>query len=208
MPLSLAFQSAPDAGIWRLLAAGILSGGVIAAILGIMFQRRAATLAEEIKTDYQKRLSVFQAERAWKERSVSELLGPMYIQFDRSARAFERWEGRNTYLEVHVIKVANQTIRDLLLTKPHLIPPEVLEGAGKLIEHYDRWLEEFGRLREGQKPDLDAPFVFVGPAGYPFPKGAEQQFKKIFRSYWNDLFAPASSVVSGENRISSAEHAE
>ena len=178
----------PDVELIKLVAAGVLSGGVIAAVLGIVFQRRIATLAEQIKADYQRRLNIFQSERSWKEKSVSELLGPMYIQFDRSSRAFKRWEGKNAYLEVHVIKVANQTIRDFLLTKPHLIPPELLDSAGKLVEHYDRWLEEFDRVRGGERPDLEAPFVFVGPAGYPFPKDAEQRFKETFRSYWTALY--------------------
>jgi hypothetical protein len=84
------------------------------------------------------------------------------------------------FLEANVIKKGNETIRDLLLTKPYLIPIDLLEDAGRLIQHYDRWLEEFERLRLAEKPDLDTPFAFVGPAGFPFPQDAEEHFKSAF----------------------------
>jgi hypothetical protein len=43
------------------------------------------------------------------------MLGPVYIRLDRSKRAFDRWQGRNLFLEVKVIGEANRTVRDLLL---------------------------------------------------------------------------------------------
>src|SRR5207247_1532393 len=96
-----------------------------------------------------------------------------YMQFDRTKHAFDRWQGQNLFLEAKVLKDGNLTIRDLLLSKAYLIPPELREDAGKLILHYDRWLEEFEKLRNSQEPDLGAKFVFVGPQGYPFPTASE-----------------------------------
>jgi hypothetical protein len=168
----------------RSLLGGIVSGSVIAAFLGALLQRRT----EEIKSEYAKTAAIFQSTRTWKERSVSELLGPLYIQFDRTKRAFRRWEEKNLYLEAKVIGAGNLTMRDLLLTKPHLIPPELLEDAGQLVEHYDRWLEEYEKLRQSKKPDLDTPFAFAGTHGFPFPGAAETKFKDAFRSLWRELY--------------------
>jgi hypothetical protein len=131
------------------------------------------------------------SQRAWKERSVAELLGPMNMQFDRTKRAFDRWQDQNLYLEVKVIKIGNETIRDLLLTKGHLIPPELLNDAGKLIEHYDVWLEVFERLRGGKEPDLKSKFTFAGPEGFPFPTEAETRFKAKYHEYWSQLYSAA-----------------
>jgi hypothetical protein len=39
-------------------------------------------------------------------------------------------------------------------------------------------------------PDLEAPFVFVGPKGYPFPTDAEQAFRETYRNMWGELYAP------------------
>lgn len=156
-----------------LLLSGLLSGSVMAAALGLVLARR---------TD------IFRSRRTWKERSVSELLGPMHMQLDRTRRAFDCYTARNTFLEAKVLRDGNLAIRDLLLKTPHLIPPDLLEDASRLIEHYDRWLEEYDRVRDAENPNLDSPFVFVGPKGFPFPSDAEIRFQKAYKEYWNELY--------------------
>jgi hypothetical protein len=177
----------------RLVIAGLLSGGVISTVLGILIHRRTTKIEEEIKSQYAKSMAIFQSTRAWKEQSVTELLGPLYMQFDRTRRAFDRWQGHNFFLEAKVIREGNVTIRDLLLTKSHLIPPELLTDAGKLVEHYDRWLEEFERVRGSKDPDLDSPFVFVANKGFPFPKESEARFQSAFSDMWAQLYGPGNA---------------
>jgi hypothetical protein len=173
----------------RLLASGVISGTVISAILTFFFNRKTTEIQEQIKDQYERSMAIFQSTRAWKEQSVSELLGPMYMQFDRTGRAFGRWRTKNLFLETKVIREGNLIIRDLLLTKGHLIPPELLEDAGKLVEHYDRWLEEFEKKRSSEQPDLDSTFVFVGPEGFPFPRQSESRFKAKFEEMWAELYS-------------------
>ncbi len=119
------------------------------------------------------------------------VLGPLNMQFDRTKRAFERWRDQNIFLEAKVVRVGNETIRDLLLSKGHLIPPEILEDAGKLIEHYDVWLEKFEKQRLSEKPDLETKFIFVGTDGFPFPVEAEKKFRSKFSEYWHELYEKA-----------------
>jgi len=88
-----------------------------------------------------------------------------------------------------VIGEGNRTIRDLLLSKGHLIPPDLLNEAGLLIEHYDRWIEEFEKKRLSENPDLKTPFIFVGPDGFAFPVQAEKGFRDAFHQLWNELYA-------------------
>jgi hypothetical protein len=170
------------------LIASLISGTVLSTILGFFFLSRSKRIEAEIKSNYDKNMAIFQSNRSWKEKSVSELLGPLYIQFDRTNRAFNRLKEQNLFLEAKVIKEGNTAIRDLLLTKSYLIPPELWEDAGNLIEHYDRWLEEFYKVRSEEKPDLETKFVFVGPKGFPFPKKSEEAFKKKFRIMWSELY--------------------
>jgi hypothetical protein len=159
------------------LAVALISGAVASTIVGVVFTGYVTRVEEEVRS-----------QRAWKERSVTELLGPMNIQFGRTKRAFDRWNEKNLYLEAKVIKVGNETIRDLLLTKGHLIPPELLEDAGKLIEHYDVWLELFEKQRGAKEPDLETPFTFAGPEGHPFPVDAEERFRLKYHQYWKELY--------------------
>jgi hypothetical protein len=172
----------------KLVLAGLLSGSVISSILSVILFRRTTKMAEDIKSEYARGMSIFQSSRAWKEKSVAELLGPLYMQFDRTKRAFHRWESQNLYLAQKVIKDGNQIIRDLLLAKGFLIPPSLRDDAGRLIEHYDCWLEEFEQLRSSQQPDLDSQFVFVGPKGFPFPSDAEVNFRNAFKDMWAELY--------------------
>lgn len=170
------------------LIAGIVSGSVISAVVGLLVHRRTTMIGEEIRTQFQKSLDVSRSRREWKEQSLSELLGPVYMQLDRTERAFKRWTSKNLYLEAKIIREGNLTIRNLLLEKGYLIPPELLDDAGRLVEHYDRWLEEFEKQRLSENPELNAPFTFVGPAGYPFPRDAAHRFQETFSKLWDELY--------------------
>ena len=120
--------------------------------------------------------------------SVSELLGPINMQLDRTDRAFKRWNSKNLYLEAKVIREGNLTIRNLLLERGDLIPPELLEDAGKLIEHYDYWLELFENKRMAENPDLKTPFIFAAPDGFGFPRQSALNFQKTFQQMWKELY--------------------
>lgn len=159
------------------LLASLVSGAVIAAIGGAW-----------IKGRMDQQFLEFQSTHVWKEKCLSVLLGPMVMQLDRCQRAFDRWSEKNIYLEQKIIRVGNETIRDLLLTHGYLIPDDLMGDAGRLIEHYDRWLEEFDKVRGGAEPDLQQEFVFVGPKGFPFPKDAGTRFRERFRSMWKEVY--------------------
>jgi len=180
---SISWQTVVEYGI-----AGTLSGTVIAVILRVAFLRRTKTLQASISEDLERRWSALRVSQDWKRTSVAELLGPRHMQLDRTRRAFDRWQKRNIYLEAKVIREGNVAARDLLLDRGHLIPPELLDDAGKLIEHYDRWLEEFERVRSAESPENDTAFVYVGPAGFPFPEESDQRFRAAFRRLWDELY--------------------
>lgn len=94
----------------------------------------------------------------------------------------------NKFVEAKILKESNEKIRDLILQKSHLIPSDLIDDANKLVEHYDRYLEEFEKIRGGQNPDLEAPFVFVGPQGFPFPKKSADRFQSKYRQMWNEVY--------------------
>lgn len=170
------------------LISALIGGGLVSIVTGYLFLRRTTLIQEDIKSQYERAMAVFQSTRGWKEESVSKLLGPIYMQLDRTGRAFNRWGEKNLYLEMKIIREGNLTIRDLLLQNANLIPPSLRKDAGELIEHYDRWLEEFENQRGGKEPDLQTKFVFVGPLGFPFPKHSEERFKSEFERLWKQLY--------------------
>jgi hypothetical protein len=161
----------------QLVVAALISGAVASSIIGVIFRRYVTRVEQEVRS-----------QRAWKERSLTELLGPVNMQLERTERAFHRWTKKNLYLEAKVVGEGNRIVRDLLLQKGHLIPPDLLGEAAKLVEHYDVWLEKYETQRLAEKPHLEAPFTFVGPQGYPFPKGSANSFQQRFQELWKELY--------------------
>jgi hypothetical protein len=118
----------------------------------------------------------------------SELLAPMVMHLERTRRAFERWNSRNLYLEASIIREGNVAVRDLLIEKADLIPPDLIEDAKKLIVHYDAWLEKFEQVRSDRTLSENEPFVFVGTDGLPFPSDSAEKFVQRFRDLQSELY--------------------
>lgn len=129
-----------------------------------------------------------QSGHAWKEKAVSELFGPLCFQLTRTHHAFKRYRDKNLYLETRVLKEGNEKIRNLLLEKSYLIPPDLMGDADELVQHYDVWLEEFSNQRESANPEEVKKFIFAGPNGFPFPRNAEKKFKERYAELWNGLY--------------------
>src|SRR5438552_17165381 len=107
------------------LVGGLLSGSFLAAIVTMATRRRGEIIAAEVRRQFEQELLRYRSSRQWKEQALSDLLAPLAMQLARTERAFNRWDGRNLFLEGKIIAEGNRTIRDLLLSKGHLIPPDL-----------------------------------------------------------------------------------
>jgi hypothetical protein len=166
----------------------LLSSGVVTFIGEQAAARRTERVVQEVRADFERRQQLVE----WRKESLASLLGPVVMQLDRTKRAFDRYEANNRFIESEILYKGNLAVRDLLLANGHLIPDELREVSGRLIEHYDRWLEEYDRVRGARPHAPDEPFVFVGPKGYPFPPDADRQFAATYRRMWAEVYgAPA-----------------
>lgn len=177
-----------DSTFFNVTLGGLVGSGLATSVFGLLALRRSKTLEAQIKGHFDERLKIFESKRAWRQQALGELFGPLYMQFERTRRAFGRWTAKNVYLEAKVMREGNETARNLLLGKGHLIPAKLIEHAGALIEHYDAWLEEFDRVRGPNAPASDEPFVFVGTKGHPFPSEAEAAFRAEFKRIQAELY--------------------
>lgn len=143
--------------------AAIVSSGVVATVLGLLFHRWSKSVEGKVRLETEKALNVATSTREWNAACLGQVLGPMKMHLGRTEQAFRRWRGNNEFIEAKVIRHSNETMRDLLLGNGHLIPGELAVHALKLIEHFDAWLEEFDHQRSIDDPNLRSPFVFVGP---------------------------------------------
>ncbi len=170
------------------LVSGTVMGAIVTALLNLFFKSRLEKIASDIKYQTDKISTVFKSQYTWREESLSELLGPINMLLNRTERAFRRLTANNKFVEAKILKESNEKIRDLLLQKSHLIPSELIDDANQLVEHYDRYLEEFEKIRGGQNPDLEEPFVFVGPQGFPFPRESADKFQEKYKEMWQQVY--------------------
>ena len=108
---------------------------------------------------------------------IRELLEPLMQELDASKVAFDRL-GPDDKVNEQAIRAANRKARDLLVSKAALIPPHLRQDALQLIEHYDAWFAEDERVRSQRKMTQQAPYVFAGTRGVPFPGNAERRFRE------------------------------
>jgi hypothetical protein len=166
------------------LLAAVLSGGVIAAVLGLVTHRHSLRQKSEIEDQFRRLVET--RESRW--ALLQEVLGPVNAHLARTRLAFGRWREQNLFLEQQIIYESNAEIRRILLAKYHLLTPELRPHAMELVQHFDRWFEEFEKQRRAQTPsDGGASFVFVGPQGYPFPRAAEEAFTAALDQTYTQL---------------------
>lgn len=173
--------------VTALLSATVM-GAIVTAVLNVMLRGRLEKISNDIKNQSEKIALIYKSRYAWQEESLAQLLGPVNMLLSRTEIAFKRLTAHNTFLEAKILKESNETIRDLLLQRSHLIPAALQEDASQLLAHYDRYLEEFDRVRQGNTPANDEPFVFVGPKGFPFPRTSADRFQAYYRELWQELY--------------------
>ena len=122
-------------------------------------------------------IDAVQRERARKWELLDDLLKPIVDGLGRTKQAFKKYS-KNDLASERILLEENTKNRDLLREKADLIPANLKPDADKLVEYYDKWLEEYDRKRGGQTP-VEGP-VFAGPQGYPFPASAEKRFQDQF----------------------------
>ncbi|WP_163382060.1 hypothetical protein [Cyclobacterium sp. SYSU L10401] len=163
-------------------------GAVVTVLLNLLFKKRLEQITHDIKIQTEKIALIQKSQYTWKEQAIAELLGPMNIHLNRTERAFKKLKANDLYVEAKILKDSNEKIRDMLLLKSHFIPSGLTEDADKLVEHYDRYLEKFEEKRKRENPDLDTPFIFVGPDGFPFPKNSAKRFQEEYTTMWEKVY--------------------
>jgi hypothetical protein len=163
-------------------------GAIVTGLLNLLLKSRLEKITNDIKSQSEQISVIFKSQYSWREQALSELLGPINMLLNRTDTAFRRLTANNKFVEAKILKESNEKIRDLLLQKGHLIPLELIDDANKLVEHFDRYLEEYEKIRGGQNPDLDAPFVFVGTQGFPFPRQSADKFQDKYTRMWQEVY--------------------
>ncbi len=175
------------------IIAGITSGTVISAILGILLHRAKTTIEKEVEDQFTKALEVFKSARGWKEKSLSKLLGPVVMHLERTSRVAERYstttykEKGKSYSDAMLMKESNEAVRSILLSNGHLLPENLRSQAHQLVAHYDLWESRFDAKVKKDKPTADSVFD-IGFTEEPFPEDAVKAFQDSYESLRDKLY--------------------
>ncbi|WP_027381711.1 hypothetical protein [Chryseobacterium daeguense] len=159
------------------------------AVIAYFFSRKTENQNAVIRREFEALSKKDNSYFEWRKNTV-ELLGQVYLHLNRLKDAFKnKYSKINEYdpfYEDEIIYSSNKHIRDLLINNGHFLPPELLDEATKLIEHFDIWLNKYHQLRILQK-DMQSKQIYVGPDGFRFPENAEKMFKEKYIEMFNDL---------------------
>jgi hypothetical protein len=148
-----------------------------------IIKREFEILAQKQNTDFESK------------KQTTQLLGQVYIYLNRTRKAYENKYSKLTkydpYFEDEIVFASNKRLRDLILDNGHHIPPDLLEDASKIVEHFDVWFTKYNTLRKVEK-DIITIHVYVGPDGFRFPIKAEERFKESYIKLYNFIASPYS----------------
>jgi hypothetical protein len=182
--------------IVNLILGALISADLVVTLFNFFTLRKAKIIEAEVKHTFDVKFEEIRAkiqEQAdqvrgmnklnldYKEQCLSEVLGPVYMLFERTSLALSRQTPNNQYIEREIYVKTNAAIRDILLSKAHLIPPDLLDDAAKLIDHYDHWIETFIQKRDVEK--ATDPYIYT----HDFPPGSDEKFKDTFHRYRDEL---------------------
>jgi hypothetical protein len=171
----------------------ILGSSIVTTIftsaIAYYFHKREQQVNSEIKREFDRISQILNTDFEWK-RQTTELLGQVYIHLSRTRIAmdntYSKLQAYDPIFEDEVIYHSNKVIRDILIANGHHLPPELLDEASKLIEHYDAWLVEYHKIRKINH-DTATIQIYVGPMGFAFPSEAEGKFKEKYQGMFEEI---------------------
>lgn len=112
-------------------------------------------------------------------RDLINFLGEVKTQLDRSQLTYESYikDGRK-FLYAKILKNSNDGVRDLLLSKTHLLPKDHAKNALALIHHIDVWSTLWDDAFMSLKPSMTSVFVFDNRVNFP-----AKEVEKLFEYY-------------------------
>lgn len=162
---------------------------LLTSIIVYYFHKKTERQNALIKREFDNLAQKDNAHFEWRKNTV-ELLGQVYLHLNRTSLGFKnKYSGikdYDPYYEDEVIYDSNKHIRDLLIEKGHYLPPELLDEASRLVEHFDVWLTKYNQTRLVEK-DIKTKQIYVGPDGFRFPENAEKMFKEKYIEMFKSL---------------------
>lgn len=132
-------------GSWISLALySLLTAVISSAITGIV-----------IKWILDKDFASWEGQRSWETLSLSDVVAPAMMQLEKTEAIAGRYRTKTFYGDAISLRNSNIAMSNILLSKAHLLPSNLVALSQCLIIHYDIWLRRFDFALEKYKNDND-----------------------------------------------------
>ena len=99
---------------------------------------------------------------------ISDFLGSVNTQLGRSELAYDGYlKSGKMFLYAKILKDSNDSLRDLLISKTHLLPAEHAANSLALIHHIDVWSSIWDYNFALHRPSLGSVFSFDNEVRFP-----------------------------------------
>ena len=115
-----------------------------------------------------------------KNNEFVSLLQSVVSHWQLSAKAYvEYMENGKKFRYAEMLKVHNTAVKKLLTDNMYILPENLKEDAGALIEHYTIWSGKWDDLKNKLNPAPDDEFVFEND--HRFPRTAAQNLETVLK---------------------------
>ena len=102
-------------------------------------------------------LEKYRFERQWKTDYLTQFIAPATMYISRTKDIADRYRRNPTYAEAEILYESNKAMRELLLSKAHLIRSGLVPSFQCLLTHYDIWIKRYNltledHVRNGKAP--------------------------------------------------------
>ena len=173
----------------QIILGSTLATTLFTSIIAFLFHKKTERTNALLKREFELLAQRDNTDLEFKKQSA-QLLGQVYMYLNRTRKSYKNkysiLKEYNQYYEDEIVYKSNQQLRTLLLENGHYIPPNLLEEASNIVEHFDVWFSKYHQIRKINK-DTETIQIYVGPDGFHFPITAENKFKESYIKLYESL---------------------
>ena len=101
------------------------------------------------------------------------LIAPLHFQLEVSDKCFRNYLDEKNFQNAEALYASNKKVVQLIKENVEMIPTELKDDIGLLINHYEHWFSQYRQHLKKIKPSPADPFIFrPAPNHIPYPAEA------------------------------------
>ena len=124
----------------------------------------------------------------WKEDSLINFLGPLFVQIDRVESALFLHE-KDENIALQLAEDSMYSIQNLVVNNLHLVPNHLIIDAQKMLKYCDIWGLKIRKIPYWLDSEYKNKCTLLELAREDFPFMSSERFKSHFDQYWKEMYS-------------------